>query len=308
MSRFYFLFLIILLVGCKAEHAEETNLSSQIPPITDDTEMLKLVSQYNSGRDQFSGSCASCHGSVDNTDKRNRSPENIQNAIFSIGTMKFLKGLSADVTYEISLALDDQVKSQVEEYLRSKDPTPPPPPEENFRLAEIKPIIGTRFYLESTFEDLFVAPAAQRTTGDTQILNKIKTLIVNQGAALGGPCRLYDSSCPGSLDDNREAEALPAANALRKGYTIRACEEILAINQSVNNALAKVQLTVTSQASQQNIAKVFDLFFPGKDFTQNELNSIARIHQSCKNKGMNDINSWRFSLLGLCKSSLLEVL
>lgn len=301
---------VAFLFGCTAVHnQDELHSKNELPPIEDDAEMLKLISKFNAGKEAYGISCASCHQPVDTSEKRNATVGSINKGIASVGSMGFLSSLEADKIEYISLALDDAVKQRIEDYLRDKGGVDPPTPEPKVnQLTDLRPVIGNRNYLASLLEDIFVAPLDSRIQADTNILNRIRTLVFNQTAALGGPCSRYDAACPGTIATNREAEVLPLPNALRKGYMIRACEEILAINRAVDNVMAKVELQMAAAGDRQNFSKIYDLFYPGRSAPVDVVDTLVAIHSDAKGKGLVNRDAWRFSFLAMCKSSQFEVL
>lgn len=274
----------------------------------EDAEILELISKVESGKVYYSEKCASCHNSIDNSTKRNSTSKDIKAGIVSQSAMAFLKDISQNELDLISLALNVDIQNQIANYFENKFPENKK--NENF-ITYVKPLIGTRTYLASTLESLFVAESEERNSEDNKILQVILNLILKQSGALGGPCQSrYEGSieCPGSAKLNNTAEMLPLPNSLRKGYMLRSCEEILAKDRAIHNALEKSKIETTSTADPGKISQVFNLFYPGRLPTSEVINELVNSHDIMLTKGQGPLNAWRFTLLSLCKSSMLELL
>lgn len=152
---------------------------------------------------------------------------------------------------------------------------------------------------------LFVNPTST-SAQSTTIKARIKALISNQVASMGGPCNRYEGNCPGG--DQSSAPMVPLSNAVRKGYIIRACDEVLSQDEAVTTALANVNLVATSAATDANIISVLNLFFPGREITADILSDLKTQHQAAIGLGQTTTDAWRFVFVGLCTSPLLEML
>lgn len=167
---------------------------------------------------------------------------------------------------------------------------------ETTSLGQSTALIGTRTYVASYFRNIFISNA-ENLTADTTIRNLIKNLLLNHPGALGGTCQANDAAasdpiCKMNVIETSNGLMLPQSSALRRGYITRACEEILSMDQSINNALEKVALTNTSPLSAANIAKAYDLFLPGRPITagiENALNGVAT-----NSDLTSSVDRWRF--------------
>jgi hypothetical protein len=184
------------------------------------------------------------------------------------------------------------------------DTTPPP---QGRPLSYVAPI-GTRVYVVSTFTDLFLPEVAQRTAADTPISNLINTLLLDKTGALGGPCRKYETRCVGDINENIAASMLPASSTLRKGYMTRACEEILATDRAVQNALSRAGITLAAAADTINLRRLFDHFYPGHNPNAEVINPLITLVNESRTKGLGDLNAWRYAMVPLCVGSALELL
>ncbi len=171
--------------------------------------------------------------------------------------------------------------------------------------ADDKINIGHAGYMTSTMTMLFVNPALA-TTSTSSIKNKINSLVNLQISSMGGPCSRYDDICPGG--DRSSAPEVPLSNAIRKGYIIRSCEEILSIDEAVMTALTQISLTPNSAASDVNLSNTLNLFFPGRAVSDYVLAALRAQHQAALNFGQAPLDAWRFVFLSLCTSPLMEML
>jgi mono/diheme cytochrome c family protein len=241
----------------------------------------------------YGSKCASCHNPLADSTKKNKTAAQITAAISSVAQMSSKPALTALTPAEIQAIATALI-----------DTTPPP---QSRPLRYVAPI-GTRVYVVSTFTDLFLPEVAQRTAADTPILYLINTLLLDKTGALGGPCRKYETRCVGDLNENIGALMLPAPNTLRKGYMTRACEEILAKDRSVQNALSRAGITLTSTADTTNLRRLFDHFYPGHNPNTVIINSLISLVSDSRTKGLGDLNAWRYTMVPLCVGSALELL
>ncbi len=165
--------------------------------------------------------------------------------------------------------------------------------------------IGHASYMTSTLTMLFVNPASA-TSANTSIKSKINSLVTQQIASMGGPCSRYEDNCPGG--DRSSAPEVPLSNAIRKGYLIRSCEEILSIDEAVITALSQISLPPNSAASDLNLSNTLNLFFPGRAVSDDVLSALRSQHQAALNFGQTPLDAWRFVFLSLCTSPMMEML
>lgn len=171
--------------------------------------------------------------------------------------------------------------------------------------AEDKINIGHADYMASVMTLFFVNPASASGSATT-IKGKINTLVAKQIPSMGGPCNRYEGDCPGG--DLSSAPMVTISNAIRKGYLIRACEEILSIDEAVITALSKVSLGPMAPASDANLRNILNLFFPGREISSLILIDLKAQHQAALNMGQTPTDAWRFVFVSLCTSPLLEML
>ncbi|MBK8205015.1 MAG: hypothetical protein IPK68_22865 [Bdellovibrionales bacterium] len=241
----------------------------------------------------YGSKCASCHNPLATSTKKNKTAAQITSAISTVAQMSSQPALTALTPAEIQAIATALV-----------DTTPPP---QGRPLSYVAPI-GTRVYVVSTFTDLFLPEVAQRTAADTPILNLINALLLDKTGALGGPCRKYETRCVGDLNENIAALMLPAPSTLRKGYMTRACEEILAKDRSVQNALSRAGITLTAAANTTNLRRLFDHFYPGHNPNTAIISSLISVVSDSRTKGLGDLNAWRYTMVPLCVGSALELL
>jgi hypothetical protein len=244
------------------------------------------------GASLYTANCAGCHGALSSSTKRGRSAQQIQDAINTISSMNSLKFLTAAEVDAISKALavtTDAPKLEVSAYT---------------------PTIGTRFHMESALTSIFVASSSP-TTDDTNIQTRIRNLVGNKAGAIGGACSRYDS-CAGNEsqhETNVQAQSLPQSQAMRKGYIVRACEEVLSLNdKAVVNALSRAGLTTASAVNATNVNRMFEVFYPGKIPTSEVTTALVGIGMDAASRSYTAVDQWRLTILPLCSSAQLDLL
>lgn len=282
---------------------------SEVRDLDKDSEMLALMAKVEAGKDHYATNCSSCHNPIEASTKRNKLASEIQYAIQNVSGMNYLSNNSSpSAIEEVSLALSDDVKRKLEEYLA--DQNPDLKSRENV-VTFATPPIGTRTYVASLFEELFVARVSDRNGDDNYMMTKINDLILKQAGAFGGTCQSrYEGGafCPGSALANSNATMLPISNTLRKGYVLRACEEVLSKDRAVHNFLSKAQVSMESINDLGSISKVFNLYYPGRIPSSEVFSQLLQIQTKITQLGQSSLDTWRFTLLSLCKSSALELL
>ncbi len=255
----------------------------------------------------YTASCAACHGPLATSTRLGVTATQIQMAIASIMQMQTLQGkLSVADIAAIAAALQAAA---------------PPPPSMTDAPAQVHLTVGHADFLTSQFTAMFVSSA--NTTGDQAVAAKISALVSGQVASIGGSCLRYDPSCPGEgttdgdeyrtnvYFDNHDQSAIafdPISNAMRKGYLVRACRELLDIDTSVTNALAKASLTTASPGNAASMAALYGQFFPGSIIPPDVSTGLTSGFTAAQSSGATSLDSWRFLLLTLCTADEMETL
>ncbi|MBX3020225.1 MAG: hypothetical protein KF799_01000 [Bdellovibrionales bacterium] len=241
----------------------------------------------------YASNCAICHGALATSTKKNRTAVQITAAIGGVSSMSSLSFLSANEITAIATAL--MGGSQ-----------PPPPPPVGAAASQYELALGTRTYMESTMNELFVSGS---TADDTKIQGISNSMMFNKVVANGGPCLGYDSSCNSAERDTAPlALASPTGNTMRKGYGTRTCEQILEIDKAVSNVLGKAGLTSASALNTTNLQTLFQTFHPGRSAPDTVLSSLVTVASQAASKGYTALDQWRFVALPLCISSTLDIL
>lgn len=240
----------------------------------------------------YAQNCAVCHGALGSSTKKDRSVAQISGAITAIPQMNALTHLSSAQLNAIAQALAQDDDEQ---------------PSLN-GVTDPQLTLGNRTYLESLYTELFVA-SSNTNADDAKIRNIASSLLRDQVGANGGPCLAYDSSCPSSQRATAPyAVGFANGNAMRKGYTTRACEEILEIDRAVTNVLSKAGLNQNSTVSANTAQALFQVFHPGQTATGEVLNSLVAVANASRAKGHSALDQWRFTVLPLCLSSTMDIL
>ena len=240
-----------------------------------------------SGVELYSMHCARCHSPLDSSTKRGRKSSQIFQAIGQVPKMTSIK-LSSEEANLIELSL------RVHE-ITSNSP---------MSTTNVAAPIGNAVYMASVLTEIFDSGGV--SAENKKIKEIITSYVENQRLAFGGPCLRYDKDCPGK--DLSVALVNPNSSVLRKGYYTKACREILSIDLAVSNALSKVGLTTSEQATSINLGKVFRFFYLGRTPSSEIYTKLATIFQKAKAQDKTQIDAWRYTLLPLCVSSSIDLL
>jgi hypothetical protein len=243
----------------------------------------------------YGNNCASCHGPLSSSTKRDRSAAQIQSAILTQPQMTYLSFLTPSQVQSIATALSM--------------PEPPPPA---VASAKSQVSMGDRNYMASVFRSIFmnqVSPAPD----DAYFEEIIAYSILRNPGVFGGPCNRYDrtafldyGSCSETHDANTKSSQNPLPNALRKGHTNGVCDKILSVVTATTAVLSKVSLTETSPATEPNLQAVYDLFFPGRPMAASVVAALRDLHDRGTALGFAPVDRWRFVLVAQCQSTLLD--
>jgi hypothetical protein len=270
------------------------------------------LSELVQGQKLYSANCAACHGPVETSTKRNSSVELIRDAIHSQPSMKYLSTLTSTEIELIALALKTEVV--------------PPEDLDKPEVSTSDVPVGNRHLKASLFTEFFVADQSDRDTADEQIISIIDENLRSRVEAFGGNCSRYDSDCvPEPCGMGRtertckmelevKVSALPAppSNVLAKGYLVKACEEILAVDKAVQTALERAQLRTEllpePEPNQANVAILLDFFFRGRPVAPAAIVQTTAVATAAASSGMNHLDQWRFVMLSACQSTEADVL
>lgn len=264
------------------------------------------------GQKLYSANCATCHGPVETSTKRNSSAELIRDAIHSQPSMKFLASLTSAEIELIALALRNEV-------------TPPEDSEKpEVTIADVP--VGNRYFKAERFIENFVAEDGQRDGSDEQIILAIEENLRSKPEAFGGNCTRYDAGCvpdPCGMgksenacktDLELKASALPSppSNVLAKGYLVRTCEEVLAVDKAVRTLLERANLRSNlvpdPEPNQANIAILLDFLFHGRPVANQSVVQTTAVASAAAAKGMGNLDQWRYAILPACQSTEADVL
>jgi hypothetical protein len=175
-------------------------------------------------------------------------------------------------------------------------------------LEQSQMLVGTRHYVASYFTNIFVSKAGN-LPADASINNVIKGLLLKQPGALGGICQKndvtsVDDTCQVKLLETTRGVMLPQANAIRRGYISRACEEILSIDQAVVSALEKANLNNTAPINRTNVEKIWDVFAIGRPISTGVADRLVSI--GGVTTLVNNQDRWRMVIFSLCRSAIMD--
>lgn len=170
---------------------------------------------------------------------------------------------------------------------------------------EVHVSLGNAHYMTSTMKSIFVNPNSTSAQSNT-IKDRITKRITNQILFMGGSCNRYEGNCANAGHSAAPFKAV--TNPVRKGYIIRACEEITSQDEAVTTALTNAGLTILSPADVATVRTVYNLFYPGRTVSSESLNNLINLHQAAITLKQTPTDAWRFVLYTLCASPMMEML
>jgi hypothetical protein len=267
------------------------------------------LDQVIEGQKLYASNCAACHGPIESSSKRDKTSAQINYAISSQPAMKFLSVLTPTEIGMIELAL--------------RTPVDPPGDSESKMVTEAEARVGNRYLIYSNLKEIFVSSALD---GDDQsILTVLNDNVMTHPEAFGGGCTRYDldcipdscrysnrDSCTSDRDLKSAAAAAPAPNVMAKGYMVRTCEEILAIDKSVDTALRRAELRTESQPNPlpnaTNVQLLMNFFFRNRPTNSDSVSQTVLLANAAAAQGLSVTDQWRFVMLSVCESDSADLL
>ena len=300
--RILVLVFSLAAIGCSAHH-DESKYSSSSRELTAGEAYQLALSRYDAGRILYESNCASCHGGLSASNKRNRTTVQITNAIGSVRTMNFLSFITSSENDSIA-------------YVLNNDPPVPPVDSPDAIIlpsgGKSKVLISNRHAMTSSLSDLFV-DSVNGNSSDNTIANSISRYVTSQYESFGGSESLHESTTIRNIDYRGNSNLLnaspsPRVSIIRSGYIQKFCDDTLSVSKSVENLLLKAGLTVSSPVNLQNVDSVFELFSPGRPATPALLQSLVDIGQAATSNGQSNTDAWRYLILPLCTSGIMELI
>ncbi len=171
--------------------------------------------------------------------------------------------------------------------------------------VDVKINLGNAHYMTSTMKSIFLNPASTSVQSNT-IKDRIAKRISNQILFLGGSCNRYEGNCRN--ENHAEAPFKAITNPVRKGYIVRACEEVTSQDEAVTTALGKAGLSVIATADMTSVKTIYNLFYPGRTVSNEAVNNLINLHQAAIGLKQTPTDAWRFVLYTLCASPMMEML
>ena len=182
----------------------------------------------------------------------------------------------------------------------------------------IRLVISNRYQLASQLKQFFVK-TTNPTANDLKIQTVIDNLIFNHPEGFGGNCNRNDpaclpsacgndSTCKGNLNIRQNSEIIPSASAIRKGFLIQACEQILSFDNSITNIASQTGIDINSQPDSLAINKLANFIYRNHTLDSSSVNGLTNLSTKIKSLGLNNLDQWRMLLLALCQSSSAELL
>ena len=250
-------------------------------------ENLPINEVISLGEKLYIDYCEACHGDIRYTDKRNRSTQAIADSIvnvFEMANFSVLLQLTEDEIQQISDALSTSIIN-----------------DSSNLIVERQILIGTKNKIASKFEYLFNSP-----NSDAQISTTISEIIENNNSVFGGNCTKFSGTGNCDIENDpflAHLSSTPQTSAIRSGYTIQACNSILAQDAAIENLLSHSNLLITSNLDSTNFSKVFGLFFMGKSPTQSMIDQMNDYTSKAQSLSYSTLEQWRFLAVVLCETS-----
>jgi cytochrome c5 len=247
------------------------------------------------GAKLYENHCASCHGQLAISSKTGRSADDIKRAIAEIPSMNALATLTMDELKAIADALDS-----------SKT------------IGLVSAPMGTRTYLSSAYQAIFVNSTNATAAENQAILKLIDSYILNQPESHGGPCTRYDNDRDGKILGCAKVDRLndlvlassdisPQPTITRFGYRVKACETILSLPKASSNALVNAGIA-GAKVDGESLGKLAELFYPGRPLPPFATSELFALAKAASAEGLEPNDQWKFVMLPMCMSFLMDVL
>lgn len=242
----------------------------------------------------YAENCMSCHMPLSNSTKKNRTAVQIQNAINTNSQMKVLPTL---------LALTPIQVEAITEALKFNTPPPTPPVTGGTETVGRKYLMGTRKYVASKLTRIFYEQDKDQATLDIISENITK----NPNGSFGGICTVTDSNCYGDAQVKTSGLMIPNSQPTRSAIMYNTCQQILNTPRAVSSALVAAGLTTASNGnSDSNMLALFDVFYPGMNPNQEQLDALRNLYSRARSEGLSSANAWKMVMDPMCKSELFE--
>lgn len=169
---------------------------------------------------------------------------------------------------------------------------------------------GTAYHSADSLRKIFLP--APGTSGYDAINSKINNYVNSRNTVFGHPCTRYDnpnygdSSVCADTELGPIAQSLPVTSAVRKGFLIRTCTELVSRNLAVETALSRAGLNVNSTVSFENVRMLYTFMYHGRIPTNAAINALVNVGTAAS--AMSGHDKWRFILLPLCEANNGEIL
>jgi len=236
------------------------------------------------GANLYAVNCATCHGPIEFSPRRNRTFRQISAAINEVSEMNEIPSLVALTPPQVQ-AIANALSAEPEPDTIGDGVKP--------QVVFQQPL-GNRLYMAAKMKSVF-------SQGDATTNQIIDSYTRDIGRVFGGPCTKTMPNCSGDEAQNIMSLGIPTGNVLRNGYRIKACEAVLERDSSVTTVLSQLNLNASSARSPANVGVVFN------ELTNvNMPETIYLDYQAMDATIGNSMSSWRMILLTICNSSLFE--
>lgn len=242
------------------------------------------------GTELYANNCAVCHNVLNDSTKKNRTAEQIQNAINNISAMNIpsLISLNSESVSAIAYALDFTSN----------------PGQVNEENLEVRLRVGSRRYTASILNDVFGnIPGSHNNTRQR----------IFESSIFGGNCDNYSATILGytSFEFPREycygnlpnSVLTPVHSPLRSGWTTYVCERIIYKATDFAHFSSKIG-GITSDWSNSKFEMIYDQFYLDETPSSEVVSKFKDLFDSQSNNS----DGWRAVTLGVCVSPEWQVI
>ena len=238
----------------------------------------------------YNNNCASCHGSIETSDKLDASSQAITAAISAYSAMHHLSFLDKDSIKKIADALSLKNSTKV---IETKEPS-------------VKDRVLLFRKMTSAFE------ITTNASTNTSTVNLLKSSILSNPTIFSGPCPRYSNDCNNSVVDNTalvngNAEVIARPNTVRRGTLIKSCTDIARNKNLTDLWLIENNFDFIATPTGNDIDRFIQIFFPSFYPATSLKNAFLNDIQDLKDQNTELPVIWQSVIFGFCSSPLMEI-
>jgi len=312
------------LSGCLVEpkHSEPSSGSNSSRDPNAPKFTTNDLFKFDNGKSLYDRECLRCHGVHSNSEKRGSDYdlmfERIGDALLEVNVMKSIL-VSDSQREELALSLTT-TRKEIEDYIRENTNQQPPPvtgpSDDSISGTQIRTSLGTRFLMVDKFKKLFIDPANPKPV-DQSTETIINRLFMLQPSFFGGFCNELSLDCvkvSDSLTEPKTTTMNVPTSILRSGYISRACNEILAQDETVETVLGNLGMTLNDSIDVSAADKIWSLFLPIHSHDHPNPNGSSALEKlvvtstAAGQMGQSKHSQWRHVMTAICDTPLIGAL